>query len=241
MASKQKAPLSRMFDMPLLLGASLTIAFYIFVHQPAMHDTLLHRYTTHHVVEYIIVGFFIWGLCDVLFKVLSFPRQSLALRHEWLPPRKGRGADLECRGDVRAGREKARLAAAIAYWATAARIARVSERSRLGRWPGRTYARSGRARRRAGAQQLRPGPLHLLGDAGVGLLRYGVALRLGTRWPVGRRDRRAAADGRGRDGYGLQYHDRGLGSRDVDDVQLVLVRENRGQLVRSTDRRRNAS
>ncbi|HEY4312670.1 MAG TPA: MotA/TolQ/ExbB proton channel family protein [Pirellulales bacterium] len=90
MASKPKAPLSRMFDMPLLMAASLTIAFYVFVHQPAMHDTLLHRYTTHHVVEYIIVAFFIWGLCDVLFKVLSFPRQSLALRQDWLPPRKGR-------------------------------------------------------------------------------------------------------------------------------------------------------
>ncbi|HVU88099.1 MAG TPA: MotA/TolQ/ExbB proton channel family protein [Pirellulales bacterium] len=90
MAAKQKAPLSRMFDLPLLMAACLTIAFYAFVHQPAMHDTLLHRYTTHHVVEYIIVGFFIWGLCDVFFKVLSFPRQSLALRHDWLPPRKGR-------------------------------------------------------------------------------------------------------------------------------------------------------
>jgi biopolymer transport protein ExbB/TolQ len=90
MAAKQKAPLSRMLDLPLLIAACLTIGFYAFVHQPAMHDTLLHRYTTHHVVEYIIVGFFIWGLCDVLFKVLSFPRQSLALRHDWLPPRKGR-------------------------------------------------------------------------------------------------------------------------------------------------------
>ncbi len=90
MAAKQKAPLSRMFDLPLLVAACLTISFYVFVHQPAMRDTLLHRYTTHHVVEYIIVGFFIWGLCDVFFKVLSFPRQSLALRHEWLPPRKGR-------------------------------------------------------------------------------------------------------------------------------------------------------
>ena len=79
-----------MVDLPMLLGAALTIAFYVFVHQPAMRDTLLHRYTTQHAVEYIIVGFFIWGLMDVLFRVLSFPRQSLALRQEWLPPRKGR-------------------------------------------------------------------------------------------------------------------------------------------------------
>ena len=69
-----------MVDLPMLLGAALTIAFYVFVHQPAMRDTLLHRYTTQHAVEYIIVGFFIWGLMDVLFRVLSFPRQSLALR-----------------------------------------------------------------------------------------------------------------------------------------------------------------
>jgi len=90
MPSAKKLSFGRMLDLPLLVGASLTIAFYAFVHQPAMHDTLLHRYTTHHVVEYIIVGFFIWGLCDVLMRVLSFPKQSLAMRQDWLPPRKGR-------------------------------------------------------------------------------------------------------------------------------------------------------
>lgn len=81
-----------MVDLPMLLAASLTIAFYVFVHQPAMHDTLLHRYTTHHIVEYVIVGFFIWGLCDIAFKIMAMPKQSLVLRQEWLPPRKGREA-----------------------------------------------------------------------------------------------------------------------------------------------------
>jgi biopolymer transport protein ExbB/TolQ len=90
MAAKPKMSISRLVDLPMLLGAGLTVAFYVFVHQPSMHDTLLHRYTTHHAVEYVIVTFFIWGSCDVIFKVLSFPKQSLALRQEWLPPRKGR-------------------------------------------------------------------------------------------------------------------------------------------------------
>lgn len=90
MSSARKSSLTRVVDLPLLIGATLTISFYIFVHQPAMHDTLLHRYTTHHAVEYVIVAFFFWGSCDVILRILSFPKQSLALRQEWLPPRKGR-------------------------------------------------------------------------------------------------------------------------------------------------------
>lgn len=55
-----------------------------------MRETILHRYTTEHVVEYVIVALFIWGIIDILGKFLSFPRELLALRLDWLPPRQGR-------------------------------------------------------------------------------------------------------------------------------------------------------
>ncbi len=51
---------------------------------------MLYRYTTEHAVEYVIVALFCWGLVDVLLKVAAFPKESLALRHEWLPQRHGR-------------------------------------------------------------------------------------------------------------------------------------------------------
>jgi protein-arginine kinase activator protein McsA len=51
---------------------------------------LLHRYTTEHAVEYVIVAFFIWGTTDIFFRLLSYPREMLALKHDWLPARNGR-------------------------------------------------------------------------------------------------------------------------------------------------------
>ncbi|MBC7815718.1 MAG: MotA/TolQ/ExbB proton channel family protein, partial [Planctomycetaceae bacterium] len=46
--------------------------------------------TTEHAVEYVIVALFCWGLMDVLMKVVAFPKESLALRQDWLPQRHGR-------------------------------------------------------------------------------------------------------------------------------------------------------
>ena len=86
----RKSVLPKVLDLPLAIGAVLCGAFYWFVTQESMKGTLLHRYTTEHTVEYIIVGFFIWGLTDALFRVLSFPRETLALRQAWLPARKAR-------------------------------------------------------------------------------------------------------------------------------------------------------
>jgi len=51
---------SRILDIPLAVAAALTCGFYWFVWQESMKGTLLHRYTTEHSVEYIIVAFFIW-------------------------------------------------------------------------------------------------------------------------------------------------------------------------------------
>jgi biopolymer transport protein ExbB/TolQ len=90
MTSSQKTAFPKVLDLPLVIGAVLTAAFYWFVTQESMKGTALHRYTTEHTVEYIIVGFFIWGLVDALFRVLSFPRETYALRQAWLPARKSK-------------------------------------------------------------------------------------------------------------------------------------------------------
>jgi len=89
MAAKKKSAFPQILDLPLLAGAALTVGFYLFVQHESMKGSLLQRYTTEHTVEYVIVAFFFWGLADAFFRVLTFPRESLALRHEWLPKRVG--------------------------------------------------------------------------------------------------------------------------------------------------------
>jgi biopolymer transport protein ExbB/TolQ len=90
MAPKQRRSAIRMFDPSFLLAGILTTAFYIGVSRPSMHGTLLYHYTTEHAVEYVIVAVFIWGIIDLAIKLISFPKEILALRQEWLPARQGR-------------------------------------------------------------------------------------------------------------------------------------------------------
>lgn len=90
MSQDRKSIIPRAFDPSFLIAGICTGAFYYTVHQPSMRETILHRYTTEHVVEYVIVALFIWGIIDILGKFLSFPRELLALRLDWLPPRQGR-------------------------------------------------------------------------------------------------------------------------------------------------------
>ncbi len=80
----------KLFDLPLLVGIGLTFLFYWIVGQEAMKDGLLYRYTTEHIVEYVIVAFFLWGLSDVAIRSLGFPRQMLALKQVFLPSRTNR-------------------------------------------------------------------------------------------------------------------------------------------------------
>ena len=82
--------LLRALDPAFLISVGCTVAFYVMVHQDSMHGTLLHRYTTEHAVEYVIVALFMWGIVDVVMKALGFPKELFAMRHEWLPPRQGR-------------------------------------------------------------------------------------------------------------------------------------------------------
>lgn len=79
-----------MLEIPFPLAALLTVVYYLFVTQESMKDSLLYRYTTEHAVEYVIVAFFIWGITDVVYRALSFPREMLALRQEWLPRKTAR-------------------------------------------------------------------------------------------------------------------------------------------------------
>ena len=81
----------RAIDSSFLWGLVATAAFYaVVLLLPSMRGSLLERYTTEHAVEYVIVTFFMWGLMDVALKAVNFPRELMALRHEWLPARQGR-------------------------------------------------------------------------------------------------------------------------------------------------------
>lgn len=91
MPPKTKKPSHlKLIDPSIVLGGLATLAFYGVIHQPAMRDSLLHHYTTEHVVEYAIVALFIWGMTDIVLKLFGFPRELLALRQDWLPPCTGR-------------------------------------------------------------------------------------------------------------------------------------------------------
>jgi biopolymer transport protein ExbB/TolQ len=87
MSRSRKNPLLAVLDASFLLGAVCTAIFYAIIHSPGMHGTLLHRYTTEHLVEYVVVALSFWGLIDVLGKLLSYPREMLALRREWFAER----------------------------------------------------------------------------------------------------------------------------------------------------------
>jgi biopolymer transport protein ExbB/TolQ len=86
--SKTASP--RYADPSFILAAITTAVFYYVVNLPRMRGTLLYHYTTEHAVEYVIVAIFIWGIIDIVLKLLSFPREIVALRQTWLPPRQGR-------------------------------------------------------------------------------------------------------------------------------------------------------
>jgi biopolymer transport protein ExbB/TolQ len=90
MSRSRKNPLLAALDASFLLGAVGTAIFYAIMLSPGMKDSTLHRYTTEHLVEYVVVALTFWGLADVLWKLVSFPREVLALRVQWLPKREGR-------------------------------------------------------------------------------------------------------------------------------------------------------
>ena len=85
-----RSSFARLLDPSFALAAVFTVTYYAVILQPGMHDSLLHRYTAEHVVEYAIVALFFWGIIDILFKCSRFPREFRALKRQWLPPFQGR-------------------------------------------------------------------------------------------------------------------------------------------------------
>ncbi|HEY2760522.1 MAG TPA: MotA/TolQ/ExbB proton channel family protein [Pirellulales bacterium] len=90
MMSPRKRKLPQWVDLPMAVAAVLTVLFYVVVNLPAFNGSIIHRYTTEHVVEYVVVTFFIWGLVDVIFKACGFPLELMALRQPGLPQRLAR-------------------------------------------------------------------------------------------------------------------------------------------------------
>ncbi|HVC97905.1 MAG TPA: MotA/TolQ/ExbB proton channel family protein [Pirellulales bacterium] len=90
MAQDRKTFYARVTNSSWILGAIATASFYAIVLQPSMRGTILHRYTAENAVDYVIVALFMWGSIDVILKLFSFPAEVLAIKQNWLPPRKGR-------------------------------------------------------------------------------------------------------------------------------------------------------
>lgn len=81
--------LGRSLDGPIVLAAFITVGFYVMVSHESMQQTLLHKYTTEHATEYVIVAMLSWGLSDLALRCLRFRRENLALQHTCLPARRG--------------------------------------------------------------------------------------------------------------------------------------------------------
>jgi len=95
LANRQKNALLRVLDPAFVAGAISTIAFYSIISLPGFRDTALYHYTTEHSVEYVIVALFLWGVCDILLRLLSFPREFVSLKQHWLPAYQGRQSATE--------------------------------------------------------------------------------------------------------------------------------------------------
>ena len=89
MSENRKSIIPRALDPTFILAGLCTFGFYYVIYQPSMRGSILQRYTSEHVVEHVIVALFIWGIIDIFRNFLAFPRELLALRHAWLPPRQG--------------------------------------------------------------------------------------------------------------------------------------------------------
>src|SRR5262249_14552651 len=90
MSQNRKSLLPRAIDPTFIVAGGCTFAFYYVGYQPSIHGSILQPDTTEHAVEHVIVALFIWGIIDIVKNFLAFPRELLALRHPWLPPRQGR-------------------------------------------------------------------------------------------------------------------------------------------------------
>jgi biopolymer transport protein ExbB/TolQ len=77
---------SRFLKTPLLWGALASISFYAVVLQPKFHGTLVHKYTTEHITEYVIVVLFFWSSAHLIIRFLGLGREREALGQDLIPP-----------------------------------------------------------------------------------------------------------------------------------------------------------
>ncbi len=68
-----------------VIAFGLCIAFYVFVHQPFMHHSILHTYTTEHATEYAIVGLFFWANVDLALSMLRNRGEYQSNRYQCCP------------------------------------------------------------------------------------------------------------------------------------------------------------
>src|SRR5688572_165046 len=95
MSQQPKSILLRVLDLPLMLAAISTVAYYTIILRPEFKDSMLARLTTEHTVEYVIVALFFWGVFDIALKLLALPQEVVSTRQQYLPARTGR-VPVEC-------------------------------------------------------------------------------------------------------------------------------------------------
>lgn len=89
--SKLPSWLPRGVDPAIPLGLLAAAIYYsVMLLTPSLKGTVLHQYTAHEPVEFVIVTFFMCGVADIVLKALTFPREKVSLSRRWLPPRVGR-------------------------------------------------------------------------------------------------------------------------------------------------------
>lgn len=89
MSQKRKTGQVRVFDASFMLSILLTAAFYVVMYLPSMCALILQHYTTEHVVEYVIVWLFAWGIIDIMLKLMAFPREIFASGRNGFPRDRG--------------------------------------------------------------------------------------------------------------------------------------------------------
>ena len=65
MTANRKPIIDRFFGRPVVWGATMTGAFYYVINRDEFHGSWLHRYTSEHAIEYIIVALFFWSIADL--------------------------------------------------------------------------------------------------------------------------------------------------------------------------------
>lgn len=79
----------RYLDGSISMATLLVIAFYALMSSKGLEGSILHRYTTEHATEYVIVAMLAWGIADLALRCLGFRTEIHALKQAWLPARQG--------------------------------------------------------------------------------------------------------------------------------------------------------